>query len=146
MLQCDAAGSIAGIRPARAAYPSMCDHYARLNPDPIAYLWACVSLQRYKRLPAIFLHNYGNMVRCMRKTTVELPDDLLIEAKKRAAELRRPLRHLVEAGLRAQLARTTARSKTAALKIRWITVKGGLPPDLDLQDRGKMHDRLRQNR
>lgn len=86
------------------------------------------------------------MVCCMRKTTVELPDDLLIEAKKRAAELRRPLRDLVEEGLRAQLSRKTVRPKTVARKIHWITVKGGLPPDLDLRDRGKMHDWLRKNR
>jgi hypothetical protein len=44
------------------------------------------------------------MVLCM-KTTVELPDDLLVEAKKLAAELRVPLRRLVEEGLRARLAR-----------------------------------------
>jgi hypothetical protein len=82
----------------------------------------------------------------MRKTTIELPDDLLIEAKKRAAELRRPLRKLVEEGLRDQLSAKAARSKTAVRKIRWVTVKGGLPRDLDLQDRTKMHDWLRRNR
>jgi hypothetical protein len=37
------------------------------------------------------------------KTTIDLPDEL-IEAKKRAGELRRPLRQLIEDGLRAQLA------------------------------------------
>jgi hypothetical protein len=86
------------------------------------------------------------MVLCMRKTTIELTDDLLIEAKKRAAELRRPLRQLVEEGLRAQLSAKAARPKTAVRKIRWVTVKGGLPRDLDLQDRAKMHDWLRRNR
>lgn len=86
------------------------------------------------------------MVLCMRKTTIELPDDLLIEAKKRAAELRRPLRELIEEGLRAQLSRKTGQPKMAAGKIRWITVQGGLPPDLDLRDRAMMHDWLRQNR
>jgi hypothetical protein len=86
------------------------------------------------------------MVSCMRKTTVELPDDLLIEAKKRAVELRRPLRELVEEGLRAQLSRKTVRPIKAVRRIRWITVEGGLPPDLDLRDRSKMHNWLRQNR
>lgn len=37
------------------------------------------------------------------KTTVELPDDLLIEAKKRAAELRVPLRSIIEESLRSGL-------------------------------------------
>ena len=35
------------------------------------------------------------------KTTVHLPDDLFIAAMKRAAELRQPLRALIERGLRA---------------------------------------------
>jgi len=86
------------------------------------------------------------MVSRMKKTTVELPDDLLIEAKKRAVELRRPLRELVEEGLRAQLSRKTVRPTKAARRIRWITVEGGLPPHLDLRDRSKMHNWLRQNR
>ncbi len=40
------------------------------------------------------------------KTTVELPDDLLISAKKRAAELRCSLRTLIERGLRHELSDT----------------------------------------
>jgi hypothetical protein len=77
------------------------------------------------------------------KTTIELPDDLLIAAKKRAAELRRPLRRLVEEGLRARLARPEKTRTAKPRKIRWVLVKGGLPPDLDLTDRVKMHDWLR---
>jgi len=38
------------------------------------------------------------------KTTIEIPDELFVEAKKHAAELRVPLRQLVEEGLRARLA------------------------------------------
>jgi hypothetical protein len=37
------------------------------------------------------------------KTTVELPDQLLIEAKKRAAELRVPLKSIIEESLRSGL-------------------------------------------
>jgi hypothetical protein len=47
------------------------------------------------------------------KITVELPDELLIRAKKRAAELRRPLRTLVADGLHTQLA-TRGRATPAA--------------------------------
>ena len=78
------------------------------------------------------------------KTTVELPDDLLIEAKKRAAELRIPLRKLVEEGLRARLARPAGPRRKSRKRIRWITVKGGLPPGLDVSDRGKMSDWLQE--
>lgn len=88
-----------------------------------------------------YSHIYGIMGRM--KTTIELPDDLLIAAKKRAAELRRPLRSLVEEGLRARLARREKGRATKPRKIRWVLVKGGLPPDLDLTDRVKMHDWMR---
>ena len=70
------------------------------------------------------------------KTTVELPDDLFIEAKKRAAELRQPLRALIERGLRMELGRG----------IRWVTVAGGLPRGVDVSDRAAMHEWLRKQR
>ena len=82
------------------------------------------------------------------KTTIDIPEELLVRAKKRAAELRCPLRVLVTEGLRGQLAaprqhggaRTSARNR-----IRWITAAGGLPPGLDLTDREQMHDWLRSH-
>jgi hypothetical protein len=82
------------------------------------------------------------MVLCM-KTTVELPDDLLVEAKKLAAELRVPLRRLVEEGLRARLARK-GRPPAARRRIDFdaIAVPGGLPPGMDVSDRERMHDYL----
>ena len=90
-------------------------------------------------------HKYGNIASCM-KTTIDLPDDLLIAAKKRAAELRRPLRALVEEGLRARLAAGDKRVSAKARAIRWVTVAGGLPPGLDLTDRQQMSEWLRRDR
>jgi len=66
------------------------------------------------------------------KTTVELPDELLIAAKQRAAELHCPLRMLIERGLRHELAGRRRRRTSKAPRIRWVTVRGGLPPGLDL--------------
>jgi hypothetical protein len=80
------------------------------------------------------------------KTTVELPDDLLIAAKQRAAELRKPLRRLIEEGLRIVLGGATARSRAPRPRIRWRTVPGGLPADLDLSDRTSMTDWIRRSR
>src|SRR6478672_6053573 len=59
------------------------------------------------------------------KTTLDLPDELLIQAKKAAAEQRRPLKSIVEEGLRLVLrgAHKTPRKR----QVRLITVKGGLP-------------------
>ena len=80
------------------------------------------------------------MVLCM-KTTVDLPDELLIQAKKRAAELRQPLRALIADGLRLRLAQAK-HGRRKPRKLRLVTVAGGLPPGLDLTDRAKMHDWL----
>jgi hypothetical protein len=79
------------------------------------------------------------MVSCM-KTTIDLPDDLLIRAKKRAAETRTPLRLLIERGLRRELASSTASgAHRSARKIRWVTAPGGLPPGLDISNRASLH-------
>jgi hypothetical protein len=80
------------------------------------------------------------------KTTVDLPDDLLIAAKKRAAETRRPLRSLIEEGLRMRLEAPAPAPRRVSKRLRWPTVPGGVPRNLDLSDRAKMHDWLRRNR
>ena len=79
------------------------------------------------------------------KTTIDLPDELFVAAKKRAAEERRPLRELVASGLRQQLQRP-ARRQRAAPAIVWVTVKGGLPEGIEVADRDRMHDTLRLRR
>ena len=83
------------------------------------------------------------------KTTFDIPDDLMVRAKKRAAELRKPLREIVTEGLRAQLAAPRTPQPTSAAagrRIRWVTAAGGLPPDLDLTSREQMHEWLHRNR
>ncbi len=75
------------------------------------------------------------------KTTVDLPDELLIEAKKRAAEQRRPLRELLADALRSELGDVTRR-KSKRPRIRWVTVEGGLPA-VDASDREAMHEWIR---
>ena len=80
------------------------------------------------------------------KTTIELPDDLFIAAKQRAAELREPLRALVERGLRAELGRKSPRRRAKPRRIRWVTVAGGLPAGVDVADRAAMHDWLQRQR
>ena len=77
------------------------------------------------------------------KTTLELPDELLIEAKKKAAEERRPLRALVEEGLRMVLRKPQARRRR---KVTLVTVKGGLAPDLDLSNREAMYEWINKHK
>jgi hypothetical protein len=77
------------------------------------------------------------------KTTLDLPDELFVAAKKRAAEERRPLRDLVASGLRQHL-RGPVRTAGRRVGIKWVTVKGGLPEGIDMANRDAMHDALRR--
>ena len=70
---------------------------------------------------------YGFMVMAM-KTTVDLPDRLLIAAKQLAAEERRPLKDLVAEGLRRVLEQSAA-AHVREPRVRWVTAKGGVPAE-----------------
>jgi len=76
------------------------------------------------------------------RTTVDIPDELLIRAKKRAVELRKPLRALIEEGLRACLAAKPKPAKASG-RIDWVVAQGGIPEGLDIADREAMHEWLR---
>lgn len=81
------------------------------------------------------------------KTTIDLPDDLFVAVKRRAAEDRSTVRAIVERGLRAQLRAPKRGARRAGRPtIKWVTVDGGLPAGLDVRDRAAMHDRLRADR
>jgi hypothetical protein len=77
------------------------------------------------------------------KTTVDLPDALVIAAKKRAAEERTTLRKILESGLRRELGAISQRAPSKRLRL--VVAKGGLPPGLDLSSRVKMHEWLSRN-
>lgn len=81
------------------------------------------------------------------KTTIDPPDELLIEAKKQAASSRTTLRALIESGLRRELSEHRRPTReTPRPTIRWVTSPGGLPPGMDVSDRAAMHDKLRASR
>ncbi len=72
------------------------------------------------------------------KTTIELPDDLFVAAKKRAAELHCSLRTLIERSLRTELEKPRGVARRRR-RIRWVTVRGGPPPGMDVADRESMY-------
>jgi hypothetical protein len=74
------------------------------------------------------------------KTTIELPDELLVEAKKRAADERTTMREIFERALRKELGTRAARGPRKKPRIHWVVVDGGLPPGLDIASREKMTD------
>ena len=78
------------------------------------------------------------------KTTIEIADDLFVAAKRHAAGQRTTLRTLVERGLRSELRARPQKAAATIKRIKWVTVDGGLPPDLDVADRAAMIDRLRR--
>lgn len=78
---------------------------------------------------------------------MDIPDALLIEAKKLAVEQRRPLRELIIEGLEGQLREAKApETPRAKRKIRWVVHRGGVPAGLNLSDRAAMNDFLRSER
>jgi hypothetical protein len=81
------------------------------------------------------------------KTTVELPEGLLLEAKRRALETRTTLREILERALRRELREAGGRrTRRPTRRIRWVTSAGGLPPELDVSDRSKMMDWMQKER
>ena len=66
------------------------------------------------------------------RTTLDINDELLRQAKKRAADERRALRRVVEAALTLYLAK---RPRRTSYKLRWRTETGRLLPGVRLDDR-----------
>jgi hypothetical protein len=67
------------------------------------------------------------------RTTIDLPDDLLAQVKKFAAESRRTLTAVVEDALREVLARRRRRSERPPTTLTTFG-HGGLQPGVDLDD------------
>lgn len=73
------------------------------------------------------------------RTTIHLPDDLLAQAKKLAAESHRPLTAVIEDALRAALARRRRPSRSAPVKLKTFG-KTGLQAAVDLDDTAALLD------
>jgi hypothetical protein len=75
-------------------------------------------------------------------TTVELPDELITEAERVAAEKQTTLQALIESGLRRELSEPKEPSSPPEIDWDKITVPGGLAPGLDLSNRVSMWEWL----
>src|SRR5262245_15981744 len=96
--------------------------------------------QARHRRPTFVLHGptVDSMCLCMR-TTIELNDDLLRRAKRRAADDRTTLREVIEQALRAHLTRRGALPR-GRYTLRWRTERGTLQPGVRLDDRDALFD------
>ncbi|MCF8052670.1 MAG: type II toxin-antitoxin system VapB family antitoxin [Desulfobacterales bacterium] len=74
------------------------------------------------------------------RTTIDIDDTLLAEAKKRAIEQNTSLRKVVETALRESLSRQNRPPKPFHLK--WRTVRGHLVPGVDIADRDSVYERM----
>lgn len=76
------------------------------------------------------------------RTTIRLNDELLREAKRRAAESGRTLTSIIEDALREKFFRAH-KSKTPPRKIRLKTAgQGGVQPGIDLDDSAALLDAM----
>ncbi|MGH9870333.1 MAG: type II toxin-antitoxin system VapB family antitoxin [Candidatus Polarisedimenticolia bacterium] len=72
------------------------------------------------------------------RTTIEISNELLRQAKKKAADSGVPLREVVEAALRGYLAPRRPHEK---FRLRWRpAVKGKIQPGVNLDDRQSLWD------
>lgn len=74
------------------------------------------------------------------RTTLDLDDDVLREAKKRAAEEGSTLTRLVEEALRQHL--TPAKHRDKPFRLKLLRKKGRLVPGTDLADRDALYERM----
>jgi hypothetical protein len=73
------------------------------------------------------------------RTTMDLSDELMRRAKKRAADDGIPLRDVVERALRGYLDGRTART---GYRLKWRTERWRLMPGVDIDDRDALFDRM----
>lgn len=77
------------------------------------------------------------------KTTVDLDDELLRLAKRRAAEAGVPLRVFIEDALRARL--VPRPDRLAKFKLDLPVVAGTVPPAVDIADRNALYDLMERD-
>ncbi|PYQ58667.1 MAG: DUF2191 domain-containing protein [Acidobacteria bacterium] len=79
----------------------------------------------------------------MSRTTLDLSDDVLREAKKRAAAEGKTLREIVETALRGHLGGKTKRGRYA---LRWRSERGRLRAGVRIDDRDALLDLMEGRR
>ena len=78
------------------------------------------------------------------RTTIYLPDDLLVEVKKLAAESRTTVTALIKEALRERLARRQQTPRPQPVRLTTYGA-GGLQPGVDLDDSGELLDLMESN-
>jgi len=80
------------------------------------------------------------------RTTLDLEDQLLSQARRRAAERNATLTSVVEEALRQYLTAGSKRPASRSLARRWVVVTGKRPPSVDIADRDRLYDAMEGRR
>jgi hypothetical protein len=80
------------------------------------------------------------------KITVDLAEDLILAAERRARFIGTTLRAIVERAMQRELRQADNRPPRRPRRIRWVTSAGGLPPSLDVSDRSIMWSWMQKER
>jgi hypothetical protein len=78
------------------------------------------------------------------RTTIYIPDDLLAEAKKVAAESQRTLTAVIEDALRETLGRRTRQNRSEAVRLTTFG-QSGTKPGVDLDDTAALFDLMEES-
>jgi hypothetical protein len=74
------------------------------------------------------------------RTTLDLNDDIMRAVKRYAAESGRTVSSLVESALRELLAQVVRKDRP--YKLKWVVVRSGAQPGVDLTDRDALLNRM----
>lgn len=76
------------------------------------------------------------------RTTISLPDDLLREAKVKAAREARSMSSILEEALRALLADAAESDRADRAEFTWPTYGGAASPEVDIDDNSAVLDAM----
>jgi Arc/MetJ family transcription regulator len=74
------------------------------------------------------------------RTSIDIDDQLLALAKKKAIEQNSSLKKVVEAALRQSLLKPYPRKEQ--FRLNWKTIRGRLVPGIDFSDRDALYERM----
>ena len=80
------------------------------------------------------------MLVCMRRTTVQIDEDLFHLLKRAAERKGTTISAILEDALRAALLPGT--KPAPSFELRWPTIRGCLAPGVDISDRDSLNDRM----
>jgi hypothetical protein len=77
------------------------------------------------------------------RTTLDIPDEVLARAKRKAVEDQATLTQVVEEALRLYV--SPGRSRRRRVMKKWVVIKDRRLPDVDISDRDRLYDLMERS-